>query len=117
MNRAPRAQYDLVVIGAGPAGLAAATLAAQSRVDTALVDEQPEPGGQIYRAIGSTPVRDRKVLGGDYWHGETIVTPFLQSGAHYLPRATVWSVTPAEDEPSLQMLGLSIGVSCARAGR
>ncbi len=108
MNHAPRAQYDLVVIGAGPAGLAAATLAAKSGLDTALIDEQTEPGGQIYRAIGSTPIRDRKVLGDDYWHGETLVAPFQQSGAHYLPRATVWSVTPAEDEPSLHELGLSI---------
>lgn len=103
-----RARYDVVVIGAGPAGLAAATLTSGRGLATALVDEQPEPGGQIYRGIGSTPVRDRKVLGDDYWHGETLVAPFLRSGVHYLPRATVWSVTPAEDEPSLHELGVSI---------
>ena len=38
--------YDLAVIGAGPAGLAAATLAARQGISTVLLDEQPAPGGQ-----------------------------------------------------------------------
>ena len=104
----PHARYDVVVIGAGPAGLAAATITAGHGLATALVDEQPEPGGQIYRAIGSTPVRDRGVLGDDYWHGETLVDAFRASPAEYVPRAMVWSVAPAVDEPALHELGLSI---------
>ena len=47
-------QCDLLVVGAGPAGLAAATTAARLGVDTVLLDEQAAPGGQIYRAITTT---------------------------------------------------------------
>jgi flavin-dependent dehydrogenase len=64
-----KTNYDLAVIGAGPAGLAAATLAARQGISTVLLDEQPAPGGQIYRSVTETPVRDPKVLGPDYWHG------------------------------------------------
>lgn len=99
--------YDLVVIGAGPAGLAAATLAAALGADTVLLDEQAAPGGQIYRAITETPVRERATLGGDYWRGDALVEEFRQSGAQYVPGATVWSVSRA----------LEIGVSVAGAAR
>ena len=51
--------YELVVIGGGPAGLAAAALAARAGVSTVLFDENPGVGGQIYRAIISTPVSAR----------------------------------------------------------
>lgn len=86
-------RYDLAVIGAGPAGLAAATLAAERGLDTVLFDEQPSPGGQIYRAITETRVRDPGVLGPDYWQGAALVDRFRASPAQYVPRATVWSVS------------------------
>ncbi|WP_038494914.1 NAD(P)/FAD-dependent oxidoreductase [Collimonas arenae] len=40
---------DIVIIGAGPAGLAAARSAAQRGVTVALVDDNPLAGGQIWR--------------------------------------------------------------------
>jgi D-hydroxyproline dehydrogenase subunit alpha len=43
-------KFDIVVVGAGPAGLAAATAAAQSGRRVALLDENPRVGGQIWRA-------------------------------------------------------------------
>jgi NADPH-dependent 2,4-dienoyl-CoA reductase/sulfur reductase-like enzyme len=42
--------FDVVVIGGGPAGLAAAACAAESGARTALVDDNPRLGGQIWRA-------------------------------------------------------------------
>ena len=64
--------YDLVVIGGGPAGLAAAALAARAGLATVLFDENPGIGGQIYRAITSSPVTDRAILGEDYWAGAAL---------------------------------------------
>src|SRR4051794_28518004 len=50
---APMDNYDVVVIGAGPAGLAAARWAAESGKRVAIVDDNPAPGGQIWR--GDSP--------------------------------------------------------------
>ncbi len=104
MNAADLApSYDLVVIGGGPAGLAAAALAARAGVSTVLFDENPGVGGQIYRAITSTPVRDRSVLGADYWAGESLAAEAQASGAVIVNGATVWSLDPQ------RVVGVSIG--------
>ncbi|MFD2237148.1 NAD(P)/FAD-dependent oxidoreductase [Aureimonas populi] len=86
--------YDLVVIGAGPAGMAAATLAAEGGASTLLVDENAAPGGQIYRGIGATPLQRRELLGEDYWKGEALTKAFAASKAAYFPRASVWQLSP-----------------------
>jgi thioredoxin reductase/bacterioferritin-associated ferredoxin len=114
MNAAPkRDQYDLVVIGAGPAGLTASTTAAGAGLATLLLDENAGPGGQIWRAITSTPVKTRALLGADYWSGEAIVEAARTSGAEIIHRATVWSL-----DRNLE-IGVSVGGGSAllRAGR
>ena len=65
--------YAVAVIGAGPAGLAASTLCARAGLATVLFDEQPAAGGQIYRAVGSTPLRAGSILGNDYWCGRGLI--------------------------------------------
>ena len=45
----PDREFDVVVVGAGPAGLAAACRAAECGRNVALLDENPTPGGQIWR--------------------------------------------------------------------
>jgi len=94
--------YDFVVIGGGPAGLAAASLAARAGLSTVLFDENPGIGGQIYRGITATPVTDRAVLGEDYWAGAALAAEARASGALIVTGATVWSL-----DPSLQV-GVSI---------
>jgi hypothetical protein len=94
---------DVVVLGAGPAGLAAATLAAQAGASTLLVDENPAPGGQIYRAVTETPAKDKRILGADYWSGERLVEAFAASGAEAMYGTTVWSLDPD------RVLGISRG--------
>ena len=42
-------RFEVVVVGAGPAGLAAASVAAEKGCRTALVDDTPWLGGQIWR--------------------------------------------------------------------
>lgn len=44
-----KAAFDLVIVGAGPAGLAAARAAASSGMRIALVDDNPRAGGQVWR--------------------------------------------------------------------
>ena len=74
MSMSPRREnYDVVVIGAGPAGLAAAATAAGTGLSTLLLDENAGPGGQVWRAIASTPVQQRDTLGADYWEGAELV--------------------------------------------
>jgi D-hydroxyproline dehydrogenase subunit alpha len=41
--------YDVVVVGAGPAGLAAARCASECGERVAMIDDNPAPGGQIWR--------------------------------------------------------------------
>ena len=40
---------DVVIIGAGPAGLAAARRALECGAPVTMVDDNPAPGGQIWR--------------------------------------------------------------------
>jgi len=107
MTMPKRAAYDVVVIGAGPAGLAAATSAAEAALSTLLLDENAGPGGQVFRAIASTPVTDRKQLGADYWAGADLVQALRASSAEVIHRATVWSL-----DRNLE-IGVSIGGASA----
>jgi len=50
-----RVSFEVVVVGAGPAGLAAACAAAESGCRTALVDDTPWLGGQIWRGQQAHP--------------------------------------------------------------
>jgi NADPH-dependent 2,4-dienoyl-CoA reductase/sulfur reductase-like enzyme len=102
--------YDVAVVGAGPAGLAAATVCAERGLAVALFDEQASPGGQIYRNVMASPIRRPEILGDDYWHGATLVRAFEHSGATYVPEATVWAVTKAaRPECGTLELGVSTG--------
>jgi NADPH-dependent 2,4-dienoyl-CoA reductase/sulfur reductase-like enzyme len=85
------AHVDLAVIGAGPAGLAAATEAARHGISVAVLDEQAAPGGQIYRAIDANRARG-KSLDADYAQGGALTDAFRASGATALLDASVWLV-------------------------
>ena len=44
-------QFDLVIVGAGPGGIAAATIAAEAGLRVCLVDDNRSAGGQIWRGL------------------------------------------------------------------
>ena len=87
------AVVDLVVIGSGPAGMAAACEARSIGLSVTLLDEQASIGGQIYRNIEAAPKERLEALGPDYAFGRGLAAEFRASGATYLGGATVWNVS------------------------
>jgi len=48
-------KFDILIVGAGPAGMAAAVAAASTGKRVGVVDDNPAPGGQIWRHEGREP--------------------------------------------------------------
>lgn len=91
-NETTKCHYDLAIVGAGPAGMSAAASAAAQGLKVALFDEQPTPGGQIYRSISLPALADRTILGADYYRGEQLLSQFQQAEVDYYASATVWQI-------------------------
>lgn len=88
---------DLIVIGAGPAGMAAAVEAAGAGLSVVLLDEQPGAGGQIYRAVTGAGAGRGDVLGQDYLDGARLVEAMLAAGVAHLGGAVVWQIEPDDE--------------------
>ena len=86
---------DVVVIGAGPAGLAAGATLGELGANVLVLDEQARVGGQIYRSIESADKSRLALFGQDYAKGQPLAKRFRESGASYEGSATVWQVTPS----------------------
>ena len=89
-------KYELAVIGAGPAGMAAALNAAVQGVSVVVFDEQVVAGGQIYRSVSQPLLADEKILGKDYYYGAGLVNRFnqrLQDDIDFVSNASVWEIT------------------------
>ena len=86
---------DIAIIGAGPAGIAAAVTAAQHGAQVALIDEQPSAGGQIYRKAAEASPGLRQVLGPDCQKGAALIGQ-LQGleGLTHIPGAELWHIEP-----------------------
>ena len=83
---------DVAVVGAGPAGLAAAIAAARSGLSVDLLDEQASAGGQIYRGLERCDPRRLSILGPDYAAGSELLAEFEKSGIRHVRGASVWQV-------------------------
>lgn len=83
---------DLLVIGAGPAGMAAATTAAEHGANVFLLDEQQQAGGQIYRALEHCTESQANILGEDYLYGNTLLSELASSKTTTIYGASVWRV-------------------------
>lgn len=83
---------DLAIIGAGPAGMAAAVEARRLGLSVAVLDQNPAPGGQVYRAVESAGRGARSILGADYGAGAELVRDFRRSGAEHLAGACVFDI-------------------------
>lgn len=94
--------FDVVVIGAGPAGMTAATAAARAGLSVVLLDEQEAVGGQIYRSITRTDDKRLTLLGPDYAAGEDIAAAFESSNVRHERGAQVWQVNAERTVEFLQ---------------
>ena len=84
-------QCTVAVVGAGPAGMAAATLAAELGLDVALIDSQPRPGRRTRAATAVSPDPGLLLADSDA-HGAPQVDALARSGARFIGAAAVVSV-------------------------
>jgi thioredoxin reductase len=85
---------DIIIIGAGPAGLSAAVTASEYGLDVLVLDEQLSLGGQLYRNIERASKDKTKILGPDYGQGLFLAEKFRKSKADYMGNAIVWRIDP-----------------------
>jgi sarcosine oxidase subunit alpha len=102
---------DIIIVGAGPAGLAAAAELAQQGGNVVVLDEAPIPGGRLPGQIHPQP--GRKAGSPKQWSNGAIRAAELshrasQAGARIICGASVWgifsgwyaAVTPTDHNPS-----------------
>jgi NADPH-dependent 2,4-dienoyl-CoA reductase/sulfur reductase-like enzyme len=85
--------YDVAVIGAGPAGMAAAIAMSAAGLSVLVIDEQATPGGQVHRAIEA-----RQHESDDDRDGAALTAAFRGCAAIYWPETVVWQVEKSSDE-------------------
>ncbi|MFZ7094363.1 NAD(P)/FAD-dependent oxidoreductase [Primorskyibacter sp. 2E233] len=83
---------DLVIIGAGPAGMAAGAQAAALGLKVTLLDEQPRAGGQIYRDVDRVAPLRGGILGADYTRGRALTAGLRHAAITHITGAVVWAI-------------------------
>ena len=94
------ASIDVVVVGAGPAGMTVGSCLAESGVRVLVLDENSAPGGQVYRSVEKVTdnrTADSIVLGSHYRNGSKLVERLHSSGAQYWSSTSVWEISAAEE--------------------
>jgi NADPH-dependent 2,4-dienoyl-CoA reductase/sulfur reductase-like enzyme len=81
--------YDIAVLGAGPAGMAAATEAARRGARVVVLEESPAPGGQVYRAPPAGFVVPKDA---DAREGDALRAALAASGAEVRTGCRVWGL-------------------------
>ena len=87
--------HEVVVVGAGPAGIRAAVAARTAGAEVLVLDEAPRPGGQIYRQLPPEirpTTRDR--LGSSRSKSRPLFADLVRAGVPVLSGAEVWGVLP-----------------------
>lgn len=87
---------DVTVVGAGPAGIAAAARAAEEGLAVRLLDEQPAPGGQVWRAADRVPAEagERDVLRSSYAAAGPALAALRATSMRHHQGATLVDVSP-----------------------
>jgi NADPH-dependent 2,4-dienoyl-CoA reductase/sulfur reductase-like enzyme len=83
---------DVAVVGAGPAGLAAATVLADHGARVLVVDEQHRPGGQIYRQPPATFTAHGAPAGTAIPAGRRLLAAAAEAPVRWWPGTVAWGV-------------------------
>ena len=105
-------EVDLLILGAGPAGMAAAIEAVKAGTHVTMLDENARPGGQIYRQLNAGfRLVDAEVLGHDYERGQELLKEFesVIGQMDYMDETLVWGIAPQNEVDFLRQ-GESRGV-------
>lgn len=94
--------YDIAVIGAGPAGGTAALTAAKAGLRVVVLDEQPAPGGQVWRAKSASILSSPSTPEGKA--GDALRSALAQSSVIQRTDARVWDISRPKDHWNLQVL-------------
>ena len=90
-------KVDVCVVGAGPAGLAAAALLGEHGCRVAVVDEAPEPGGRLLGQLHRVGRRTDAYHTDGWWNGREVAAKLLAAvpaGVSLLPSTSVWGLFP-----------------------
>lgn len=85
--------FDVLIVGMGPAGMAAAVELCKHGVHVGIVDDNPEPGGQVYRQPSSNfKVTDPRFMGVKHKTGQRLINEFdaIQNRCTFYNNAYVW---------------------------
>jgi NADPH-dependent 2,4-dienoyl-CoA reductase/sulfur reductase-like enzyme len=104
--------HDLAIIGAGPAGMAAAVEARALGLSVLVVDENPTPGGQVFRAARAAAADP--AVAPEIAPGLALVDAYAACGADHRAATTLWHLDP---DGGLLSLADAHGVAEARARR
>ena len=82
---------DLLVIGAGPAGLAAANAAASAGLSVIIIDERSKAGGQYFKQPGKGFAITPAALDAQFREGAGLIAEVAASPAQMMAGRMVWS--------------------------
>ena len=89
--------FQVAIIGAGPAGMAAACTTTKAGLHTIVIDDQKDSGGQVYRNLKANHSLSPSYLGDSYYAGTKLSNDFATCGANYLTDCTVWQITNSHE--------------------
>jgi len=105
-------KFDLAIVGAGPAGMAAALEARSLGLSVVVIDENAAPGGQVFRAA-ELAAADPALMR-DLAPGLELINRFRAAELVYCPGTALWMLDPDTGVLSLSRQGEAFEMAAER---